>query len=212
MSRPLDFDPGTEAHYSNMGFVILRLVVERASGQPYEAFVRQHVLVPAGMVRTRMERDHAYLPEETRRYRPGGRDPFPPQPATNWLSTPAEMARFLTAIDGTGARPLIGPKSRREMLAPPPGIPPRRNGANWGLGLDVVQETPDGVRFGKNGGKAGVLAYVEHRPGDVDWVVMFNTSHAKGSDQPSPLAAAQREIPRAIEAVETWPDRDLFQP
>ena len=48
----LDFPPGTNDTYSNSGFTLLAAIVERASGQPYEAYVRQNILLPAGMRRT----------------------------------------------------------------------------------------------------------------------------------------------------------------
>ncbi|MDQ4034239.1 MAG: beta-lactamase family protein, partial [Actinomycetota bacterium] len=49
--EPLDFDPGTKSVYSNFGFNVLGRVIEQVSGQSYEAFVREHVLAPAGVTR-----------------------------------------------------------------------------------------------------------------------------------------------------------------
>ncbi len=43
-SRPLAFAPGTEEHYSNFGFFLCSEVIQRASGQPYEQYVRRRVL------------------------------------------------------------------------------------------------------------------------------------------------------------------------
>ncbi len=47
MGRPLQFAPGTQAVYSNFGYSLLGLVVERLSGQTYTAYV-QRSLFPAG--------------------------------------------------------------------------------------------------------------------------------------------------------------------
>ncbi|HTS19779.1 MAG TPA: serine hydrolase domain-containing protein [Verrucomicrobiae bacterium] len=47
--RPLDFEPGTDWQYSNTGYVIAGLIVERASGQPLVEFLRQHIFIPLGM-------------------------------------------------------------------------------------------------------------------------------------------------------------------
>ncbi len=49
----LNFPPGSRFLYSNTGFMLLGLVVERASGQPLAEFLRQHLFAPAGMTRTR---------------------------------------------------------------------------------------------------------------------------------------------------------------
>ena len=44
--------PGGPARYSNIGFLALAQVIERASGQQFEDFVRRAVLEPAGMSAT----------------------------------------------------------------------------------------------------------------------------------------------------------------
>ncbi len=51
-SRPLRFEPGTKYEYSNYGFLLLGLVIEKASGQPYYDYVRDHIYKPAGMTST----------------------------------------------------------------------------------------------------------------------------------------------------------------
>lgn len=47
--RPLRFEPGKGWGYSNAGFLLLGLIVERASGQPYTEYVQQRIFRPAGM-------------------------------------------------------------------------------------------------------------------------------------------------------------------
>jgi CubicO group peptidase (beta-lactamase class C family) len=47
--QPLLFDPGTSRRYSNAGYVVLGLIIEKASGQRYHDYVREHVFRPAGM-------------------------------------------------------------------------------------------------------------------------------------------------------------------
>jgi len=36
LGQPLDFDPGTESRYSNLGYILLGLIIEKAAGVPYE--------------------------------------------------------------------------------------------------------------------------------------------------------------------------------
>jgi CubicO group peptidase (beta-lactamase class C family) len=45
----LDFAPGTQRAYSNAGFVLLGLVLERVTGRPFEQVLRDEVFRPAGM-------------------------------------------------------------------------------------------------------------------------------------------------------------------
>ncbi|MFQ3632520.1 serine hydrolase domain-containing protein [Roseiflexus sp.] len=42
-------DPGTTFHYSNTGYCLLALIVERVASQPFAAFLREQVCLPAGM-------------------------------------------------------------------------------------------------------------------------------------------------------------------
>lgn len=49
VNEPLLFEPGTSRRYSNAGYVVLGLIIEKASGQSYYDYVRQHVYQPAGM-------------------------------------------------------------------------------------------------------------------------------------------------------------------
>jgi len=49
VNEPLLFEPGTSRRYSNAGYIVLGLIIEKASGQAYHDYVRQHVFLPAGM-------------------------------------------------------------------------------------------------------------------------------------------------------------------
>ena len=58
INEPLAFDPGTKWQYSNAGFVVLGLIIERVSKQSYFDFVRENIFKPAGMSDTEsFERD-----------------------------------------------------------------------------------------------------------------------------------------------------------
>jgi len=55
MSEPLEFAPGSQSHYSSIGFLVLRLVIERAASQGYEEYVRTKFLKPRGITRMHLE-------------------------------------------------------------------------------------------------------------------------------------------------------------
>jgi CubicO group peptidase (beta-lactamase class C family) len=52
VDKPLEFEPGTSERYSNAGFVVLGLIIEKVSGQTYYDYVRDHITRPAGMADT----------------------------------------------------------------------------------------------------------------------------------------------------------------
>jgi N-acyl-D-amino-acid deacylase len=213
LTIPLEFTPGTEHRYSNVGFLILRLVIERAAGQAYEPFVCQRILQPMGITDMVMERPEP-IAGETKRYivGPEGRRPAR-HIGHNWLATPTDMIKFLTALTGTRGQRFLSRRMTALMLAvPPPPIQPARDGRHVGLGWDTVRAVDGDHRFSKNGGKPGVSAWIEHLPGNVDWAFMLNTS-VRASDKPGgPSAPSEliRRVDEVIEATTQWPQRDLF--
>ena len=50
--RGLEFEPGSRWAYSNYGFILLGVVIEKVTGQSYYDYVQAHVYAPAGMTRS----------------------------------------------------------------------------------------------------------------------------------------------------------------
>jgi CubicO group peptidase (beta-lactamase class C family) len=50
--RPLDFEPGSRWSYSNSGYYLLGMIVERVSGRSYGEYVRAEIAVPLGLAAT----------------------------------------------------------------------------------------------------------------------------------------------------------------
>jgi N-acyl-D-amino-acid deacylase len=204
MTQPLLFEPGTDHRYSNAGFVVLRLVIERVARQPYEAFIKQHVLQPIGITRMHLEPEGGYAPEETHRYQPGGQRPAQ-RSGGNWLATSGDLVRFASAVAGSGGKPtFLQPQMTTVMLDCPPSLraagKANPDGPHVGLGWDTAQIYPKGTfLFSKNGGKPGVIAWLEHLPSDIDWAVLFNTGAPK--DGPNPLAEARKVMYAAFGQV-----------
>ncbi len=48
-NEPLLFEPGTNRQYSNGGYIVLGLIIEKVSGQTYFDYVRDHIYKIAGM-------------------------------------------------------------------------------------------------------------------------------------------------------------------
>ena len=48
-TQPLLFSPGTGYEYSNVGYSLLGMIVEKSSGEKYSTFLENHIFQPAGM-------------------------------------------------------------------------------------------------------------------------------------------------------------------
>ena len=59
--KNLNFTPGDEFLYSNTGYALLSLVVERASGQSLRDYAADHIFKPLGMTHTEFRDDHTQL-------------------------------------------------------------------------------------------------------------------------------------------------------
>jgi CubicO group peptidase (beta-lactamase class C family) len=59
--RALNFTPGTQHLYSNTGYVLLAILVERVTGQRLREFAVEHVFEPLGMRNTEFRDDHTRL-------------------------------------------------------------------------------------------------------------------------------------------------------
>src|SRR6266508_2873735 len=52
VGKPPNFAPGESCRYCNVGYVLLGLMIERATGSSYRSYVAEHVFAAAGMSRS----------------------------------------------------------------------------------------------------------------------------------------------------------------
>jgi CubicO group peptidase (beta-lactamase class C family) len=214
LGKPLAYAPGTQARYSNPGYVVLGQIVAHLSGQPYVQYVMRHVLEPMGIRHAAMgTRSKTYPADWVHRYDHAGKelDPLPPAAggaAGFWVTSTVELIRLMTSVGGSRAPQFLAPATRKEMFAPPaPPLKPRPNGKYFGLGWDTVEPTPQGPIYTKNGGVQGYRAFVGHMTEGVDWA--FLATDATGDQGENAEAAVA--ITREIERTRAWPDLDLFE-
>jgi len=60
-SRPMDFPPGSGYYYSNTGYFILSMIVERVEGRPLGEVLKSRVFDPVGMTQTRLADPEAII-------------------------------------------------------------------------------------------------------------------------------------------------------
>lgn len=63
-SQELKFKPGEGNAYSNSGFTLLAIIVEKISGKPFQAFLKEQVLDPSGMSSTGFYRNPLWKKED----------------------------------------------------------------------------------------------------------------------------------------------------
>jgi CubicO group peptidase (beta-lactamase class C family) len=67
-SLPLDFEPGTDASYSDTAYVLLGIVIGRITGGFYGDLLADRVFHPLGMMRTRIISDIDIIPDRASGY------------------------------------------------------------------------------------------------------------------------------------------------
>jgi CubicO group peptidase (beta-lactamase class C family) len=215
---PLDFDPGSQVHYSNVGYIILGQIMQKVSGQSYEDYVQKTVLNAMGLKKVGMNNMVKYLPGESRRYLAGTTTMLPPlqlpmvRAAAGWSSSAVDMVRLLTALDGSSGKAFLQEKTLKSMLAPPP--PPLKanpDGTHPGLGFESVYAGPDGFGYFQDGNWHGMRAFMKRTPKGVNWVMTFNASMQPDVVDAKISQTVLREIRETVEQIMDYPKIDLFK-
>jgi CubicO group peptidase (beta-lactamase class C family) len=99
-SQPLDFEPGTDVSYSDTGYVLLGLVINRVAGMFYGDFLQQRVFGPLGMTRTRIISDQDIVRDRASGYEKGERGELRNQSYVSAaLNRTADGSLYSTVLD-----------------------------------------------------------------------------------------------------------------
>jgi N-acyl-D-amino-acid deacylase len=219
MTMPLNFDPGARVAYSNFGYIVLGEVIAAVSGQPYERFVRDSVLGPAGAKGAQLDNPNGkYPPNTALRHIAGTLNVLPPlelpmiDASGGWYGSALDMIRFMTALDGSRGKPLLEEKTRRLMIEPPPRpAQPFPDGTHVGLGWDQVQIKERSFGYQKGGSNPGERAFMKRRFDGINWVLLFNASMEFDPQDVDHLGGALKEILQQIDRLDKYPEVDLFK-
>jgi D-alanyl-D-alanine carboxypeptidase len=105
-TQPLYFTPGSGYHYSNIGFEVLGLVIERAAGRPLATVYRDRIFEPLGLRQTAYDPQGGITGAHARGYTLDADGNLVDQTAVHLgvgaeggiVSTAAETAQFLSAL------------------------------------------------------------------------------------------------------------------
>jgi CubicO group peptidase (beta-lactamase class C family) len=219
LEKRLQYIPGTGKAYSNLGYSILGLVIEKVSGMSYEDFCRKTILEPLGIydmkIAGNLLSDKA--PFEVTYYEPadvvlkpsiygtgelvtpsyGGNDIRALGAAGAWVATAPDLMRLLLAVDGFKTRPdILTDQSIRFMTENDNGFAP----VGWkGTVMDGT--------WWRTGSFPGSTGMMKRQSDGLSWVVLFNSSAWNG---PEIYSYISNMMNHAISKIDFWPDYDLF--
>ena len=177
--KPLRDTSTTTWRYNQTGFEIVRRIIERVSGQSWEAFAEDRIFAPAGMESTFFVGQPA--PDSSRLATPYREEyeafdfaeayEYYIPTAAGLFSTAGDLARFATALSGGR---LLGASAREQMWTSVP-FDESTIDAIEGYGIGWTVDAQDGHRrvWHSGGGKAALMHYP-----DDDLTVILLTNRA----------------------------------
>lgn len=223
LKRHLGYTPGEGRCYSNLGYMILSMVIEKKSGMKYEDFMQKYVLHPAGCFD--MHIAGTYLkdrrPNETHYYMHQGSTPVYEynnsgrmvekcygdtdlprlSGAGAWCGSTAELARFIASIDGMPhVKDILSPQSVKLMTTEQPDH-------HYSLGWNYTPQNSNRPWI-RTGSLAGTSALILKYPDGECWILVTNTSTWKGHGFSNDTMAFFEKLRKKY--MGGMPKRDLF--
>jgi CubicO group peptidase (beta-lactamase class C family) len=181
--KPLDFKPGSRWHYTNTGYILLGMMIEKISGQPYADFMKHNMFEPLGMMNSGYDRATDILKERASGYQIQGGlanadfiDMTIPYAAGGIYSTVEDLYRFNEALAQQGK--LLSADSLKEMFTEYPEA--TYQGQNYGYGVVISRQKFGKLLYYHGGGVEGFSSSIQRYPDErVCIVVLSNLSSFK---------------------------------
>lgn len=208
VTLPLAADPGTAREYVNVGYCLVGLVLEAATGRSYDTVITDEVLRPRTVVDMRVAATRGgHVPGDVVHATPGPTTPgggFFMEAlgaAGNWIGTAVDLVRVLDGLDPAraGGSPLVSPGALVAMTSRQP-YDVRSLPRAYGLGLWLED---GGAAWGHTGALEQARGMVLHEADGTTWAILLN---GRVTDHASKLKAVMRA---AIATVPAWPSGDL---
>ena len=177
--KPLEFEPGSKFAYDNSGYILLGYIVEKASGQPYAAYLKQHIFGPLGMAGSGYDSSEI-IPGRAMGYEPAPQggwrnasflDMSVPFAAGSLYSTVDDMLKWDQAIY---AARLLQPASLKAMFTD--------YGNHYGFGW-VIDQKWGRDRIWHNGGINGFVSSFQRYPKNRVTVVVLSNEITGAPDK-----------------------------
>ncbi len=222
LKRRLRYVPGTSQYYSNFGYLLLSMVIEKVTGLDYEKYMQDSVLTKAGCfdmhiannyyedrfsneVRYYNGADSGLIEEYNNSGRMvdrcyGGNDIHSLAGAGAWVSSVPELARFVASIDGKpGVPDILSAESVAQMTE---WFDERTYSLGW-------NDTKPSGEWTRTGTLSGTSALIKYYPDGECWIMVTNTSTWKGPGFTRYTAGLFRDLRQRFSSK--LPARNLFE-
>jgi CubicO group peptidase (beta-lactamase class C family) len=190
---PLNFQPGEQWAYTNLGYIVLGYLLEKVSAQTYEEFVQENIFKPLGMKDSGLISFVAVIPRRATGYWPGSNgienadrpDPRYGFSAGALYSSTEDLLRWEEGLFGGK---LLTPTSFRKMTTPFKG--------DYGCGL-YVRRVNSHLVIEHDGNNIGFNADMAYYPEEkLAVIVLANLNGTATGELTKALAAvAHGEAP-----------------
>lgn len=212
--------PSTRFSYSNPGFGLAGYLIEKTSGRPFDAYIKQTILAPLGI-----ETGEFRLTEANRALLAQGYQDQKKtvaykeiylRPAGDMKASPGELAKlvqFFLRRGNAGGAQLVKPETIARMEYPTTPAS-ARNGIRLGYGLANYTEVEGGVvTHGHDGGIDGFISTYRYMP-EQNWgyVVLLNSGFSgKALHELNSLAMdfLSKDFPKAQQPLVHLPQSEL---
>jgi len=191
---PFDFEPGTKWAYSNTGYILLGMIIEKVSGVPYAKHMQDEFFTPLHLTHTRYDVGSDVIPGRARGYGVINGEPANasylsmtiPYAAGGLVSTAGDLVQWQLAL--IGGR-VVSPESYAEMTTP--ARLSDGSGSRYGFGL-FMSDVDGHPSFMHEGGIPGFNSILVYFTQEQLSIAVISNSPAVSAGQ---LAA---EIARAV--------------
>lgn len=192
--KPLDFTPGSRWHYTNTGYILLGMIIQRASGQPYAEFLKSNIFKRLGMTNSGYDQASGIIKERASGYSiEDGRianadfiDMSIPFAAGGIYSTVEDLYRWNEALAQNGR--LLSEDSLKQMFNEYPEA--TYEGQHYGYGVVISRQKFGKLLYYHGGGVEGFSSSIQRYPSErVCIVVLSNLSTFKPWEMGDHMAA-----------------------
>ena len=181
--KQLDFTPGEKFNYSNSGYFLLGVIIEKVSGNTYELMLREKIFTPLNMNDSGYDDHGEILKNRATGYEKRGQeyvnsnyiDMSIPYAAGSLYATVEDLYLWDQALYTNK----LLPKKYMELYFKPyiPAFGSSSYAYGWGVGMDAIGNTTDSIyTISHGGGINGFNTNISRSPSDKTLIVLLNNT------------------------------------